>query len=83
MGSGIAGAISLVIEPWQGHHYKGSYFSSGFFDNFDMVESKQGKQYEIKADILINNYRSLRLDFHSLIEEYTEFISGWCVEFVG
>jgi len=68
MGRGIAAAIPVVFRP-DGHFgFDKKYFTAGFLDNYDVSENDGEKEYIIKSDLLLDNYRQFLAEFYDLID---------------
>ena len=69
MGTGIDAAIPLSFRKIDSYRNEDKYFTEGFFDNYDIVESNGEKIYTIKTDLLLSNFLPFLIEFYNLIEE--------------
>jgi len=70
---GIAAAVPIVIKPC--NHVRFTWWDTKpltpeFLDNYNIIETEGSEvTYEIKADILIKNYKSFITEFYDLLED--------------
>jgi hypothetical protein len=70
MGTGIAGAIPIVLGPGRNSWTKTierKYFSENFFENYTIDET--GSVYTIKPELLLSNYQSFITEFYDCTRE--------------
>jgi hypothetical protein len=71
MGRGISGAIPITFgishNSWKNKIEKED-FSEGFFDCYDEIETDGEILWEIKRDLLVQNYNVFLDEFNNLIE---------------